>query len=94
MNKISFLDELVKLGCGKRLLKLAEGSESSEIPVGMASSDPVPESIEVRPTDATSRVPLTAHLPTPIRPGALGGVTQAKTPIGRHRFNRAWRDER
>lgn len=95
MNKVSFLDELVKLGCCKQLLKRASdgGSESSEIPQGMASGDPVPDSIDVHPTEAQTRVPLTAHLPSPIHPGSLGGVTQAKHPIDRKRFNRSWRTE-
>jgi hypothetical protein len=90
MNKISFLDELVKLGCCKHLLKRAE---SSSIPVGMASSEPAPESIDTHPSEANTRIPLTAHLRSPIRPGAIGRVTQAKDPIGKHRFNRPYGNE-
>jgi hypothetical protein len=95
MNKVSFLDELVKTGCCRHLLKRANegGSESSEIPQGMASGDPVPDSLDVHPTEAKTRLPLTAHLPSPIHPGIQGGVTQAKNPIDRFRFNRSWKDD-
>lgn len=94
MNKISFLDELLKLGGATRVVKVAYqgAADSSEAPQGMTGSGSVPESIRVAPHEASTRLPKTSHLPSQIKPGALGGVTQAKDPISKHRFNRAWRD--
>jgi hypothetical protein len=101
MNKISFLDELVRLGGATRMLKQAYGGSEGtgetstvDIPHGMVGSDPTPESIRVAPDEAATRLPETAKLPSNIRPGRLGGISQAKDPIDRFKFNRAYRDRR
>ena len=85
MNRASFLDEL---------LKLASDVNTIDIPQGMMSSDPVPESLPVRPADASTRRPETAHLPSVVGQGEIGGVTQAKDPIDRFKYNRLYRDRR
>lgn len=101
MNRISFLDELVKIGSATDMIKAAYGGGSDagtvntvDIPHGMVGSDPVPESTRLSPDDASSRLPNSSKVPSAIRPGRLGGVTQAKDPVDRFRFNRVYRDRR
>lgn len=93
MNRASFLDELLKLASG-RIEKRADDINQTAIPEGLIGSGTVPDSIKVRPDDAKTRRPLTAHLPSAISPGSLGSVTQAKDPIDRFKYNRTYRDRR
>jgi hypothetical protein len=96
MNKLSFLDELMKLGGAMCLVKRAEMGDVNtvDIPHGMMGSDPMPAGDRLVPDDAATRLPATAHLPSRIQGGSLGGVTQAKDPIDREKYNRAYRDRR
>jgi hypothetical protein len=97
MNLISFVDELVKLGAVRPLIRklAADGdSEAVDIPQGMMSSEPVPDSDRVHPAEAATRLPATAHLEPEIETGHLGKVTEPKHPIDRDKYNRAYRDRR
>lgn len=85
MNRASFLDEL---------LKIADETNLTEIPHGLIGSEPAPPSEPHRPAEAASRVPLTATLPSVVGKGELGGVTQAKDPIDRFKYNRVYRERR
>lgn len=102
MNLVSFVDELVKLGAIRPLIrKFASGGdgdqgriESVDIPHGMMSPEPVPDSIYTHPAMAATRLPATGHTQGSIEPGNLGGVTEPKHPIDEDKFNRAYRDRR
>ena len=94
MNLLSFVDELVKVGSFSRIIKIADqGGENSDIPSGMMSSEGVPDSIDVRPHDATTRTPK-SHLPSIVESGNMGDISEAKDPLDRERYNRAYGDGR
>lgn len=101
MNLISFADELVKVGALRPLLeKHAYGGDAAhdtttvDIPHSMMGSGAVPESIRVAPDEAATRLPRTAHRPSIVQSGHIGEVAQAKDPIDRFKYNRAYRDRR
>ena len=90
MNRISFLDELMKLGGVRSIIKEG-GTIMSEPPGGMMSQDAVPPAEPHRPSEASSRLPAVAGHGGNIEAGKLGVVTSAKNPIDQHKFNRAFR---
>lgn len=93
MNRISFVDELVKVGAIRCLYKRATDLDAT-IPEALMSSGPVPDSKRVVPDEASTRVD-NAHLPSVLgTPGRLGDVTVAKKPIDQERFNRPWIERR
>ena len=93
MNKVSFLDELVSLGGVTHMLKRSDDAGASgDAHPGLVGSGATPDSILVRPDEAGTRLPRTGHLPSSMVPGRLGGITQAKDPVDRLRFNRAYRE--
>ena len=101
MNLISFVDELVKLGAGHQLVKRAyDGLEGTgdvhmiDVPQGLMDSEGPPAAIRVAPDEAATRLPGTSHLPSHVPEGTLGGVTTAKDPIDREKYNRAYKDSR
>jgi len=92
MNLVSFVDELVKLSALNPLVKHAEdGGGSASAPGGMVGSGGTPDSIDVFPGRASTRIPLTHDATTTVRPGQLGSITGAKEPIDREKFNRWYR---
>lgn len=93
MNLISFVDELVKLGGVKTLIKRGSDVSSSEIPAGMMSSAAPPPSIRVAPDEAGTRLEST-HLPTTVEVGQLGPLGDNRRPIDRERFNRPYAERR
>ena len=92
MNKLSFLDELLKIGAMKPINKMA--SLLGEPPAGMMDPEPAPEAIEVEPASAITRLPETAALPSQNTPGTLGKVTAPQEPIDELLQNRAWEEAR
>lgn len=104
MNMLSFADELVRVSALRPLIEkhayaggaegIAHDTTSVDIPHSMAGSEAVPESIQVAPDEAATRLPETAHLPSIVQSGHIGGVAQAKDPIDRFRYNRAYQDRR
>jgi hypothetical protein len=95
MNKMSFVDELVKVGAMRCLLKRASDVNTIDVPEGMMSNAPTPDAIRLHPDQAATRLPATAHLMSSLdMPGMLGSVTQAVDPIDREKFNRAYKDRR
>jgi len=93
MNTLSFLDELVKIGAARCLLKSAE-INTVDIPQGMMGDGVVPPSITVAPSDASTRLPRTGLKPATFPSGHLGRSTEPKDPIDRFKYNRAYRDRR
>lgn len=91
MNKISFLDELMKLG-GVRIVVKTANELTSDPPAGLMSAEGVPETMVNHPAEASSRLPLTSGMPAQIGQGGLGEVSQAKAPIDQHKFNRGYRE--
>ena len=90
MNRISFLDELMKLGGVRSIIK--EGNQlMSDPPAGMMSGGGVPDAEPHRPDEASSRLPAVAGHGGNIESGKLGNITNAKSPIDQHKFNRAFR---
>ncbi|MFQ5352742.1 MAG: hypothetical protein ACE5D3_06685 [Candidatus Binatia bacterium] len=94
MNLISFLDELVKLGGVRCVIKRASDVNTVDIPSGMVDDSPVPFHIDVWPHEAATRLPKTGKHLSSVPTGELGGVTQAKDPIDRDKYNRAYKDRR
>lgn len=100
MNLISFTDELIKLGAGRTLLKRASeidassSTNSAEPPAGMMGGGAIPPALRIVPERSATRLPLAVDHESQIEPGALGGVTSAKAPIDRDKFNRWYRDKR
>jgi hypothetical protein len=105
MNLVSFVDELVKLGAGRQLLKRAYGGPNDgdgagndantvDVPHGMMGADSPPPSDRVSPSEASTRLPLTYHLPSTVQSGNQGDITEPKDPIDKHKYNRAYRDRR
>lgn len=94
MNLISFLDELVKLGGARCVIKRAAEVNTIDIPSGMIDDSPVPFHIEVRPHEAATRLPITGGQMSAVPSGHIGGVTQAKDPIDRDKYNRAYKERR
>jgi len=97
MNRRSFLDELIKLGGVRRAMEklgylpgYAMDPSTVDIPHAMIGSEPVPPAIELKPDDASTRVPRSVLTLSVIRDGALGQVTPAKDPIDKERFNRVF----
>lgn len=99
MNMLSFVDELMKIGAMHPIIEkhaFAEGHDTTtvDVPHSMMGAGPVPPSINTRPDEAGTRLPRTGRLMPQVRAGELGGVAQAKDPIDRHKYNRAYRDRR
>ena len=95
MNLLSFVDELIKVSATRPALKkqaFGEGHDVNtiDIPSGMASADPSPPTLDPKPDDVGTRLRETAHLPSNVPEGDLGGVTSAKDPIDREKFNRVY----
>lgn len=71
MNLLSFVDELIKVGA----MGISTQKEAS------ADSDITPESIEVRPDEAATRLPLTTGVKPAVLAGTLGTVGESRNPI-------------
>lgn len=91
MNKVSFLDELVKMGGVTGALKVAQGF--SDPPAGMIPDDgPVPDEKVHRPEDPSTRVSNRGAVPSRVPSGHLGSITsvgesvaeQGKIPLYRN----------
>ena len=91
MNRISFLDELIKLG-GVRCVVKVSSELTTDPPAGLMSPDAAPPAEPHRPTEASSRIPATAHLPTQVYAGRQGKITTSKNPIDKYKFNRGYRE--
>jgi hypothetical protein len=100
MNLVSFVDELVKLGAVRSLIKSAgeidstSNVNSSDPPATIMGGGGVPSSLRVVPEKASTRLPESVDTPSEIVAGSLGSVTGAKAPIDRDKFNRWYRDKR
>lgn len=92
MNRISFLDELIKLG-GARCIIKHSNELMSDPPGGMMETSSVAAAEPHRPSEASSRLPDVAGHGGKIVPGSLGNITEAKDPIDEHRFNQAFRSQ-
>ena len=93
MNMSSFLDELVKVGAGRILVKRSSDSvNTTDIPSGMMGDGYVPPAMDVMPQYAETRLPNTAQRPSQVPMGTLGGVTEAKNPIDRYKYNRVYQE--
>lgn len=90
MNKLAFLDELLRCCSFAPIIKKAYEDNTIDVPSGMMDAAPSPPQLIAVPDEAASRLPNTAHLPAAVKPGQLGGVTDAKMPIDRERFNRPY----
>jgi len=94
MMLLSFVDELVKLGAGRQLVKTGEVTQGDlntiDIPSGMMDSESPPVAELIVPDEAATRLPRTGHLAPQVVAGELGDVTDAKDPIDRERFNRLY----
>jgi len=93
MNKLAFLEELLAVCSFAPLIKRANTenvSNASDIPTGMMDQGPTPPYDRVKPDEAATRLPATASVAPTIIPGQLGAVTEARWPIDRKRFNRAY----
>lgn len=93
MNKLSFLDELLRCTSFAPIVKQAYAdyeANTIDAPAGMMDSTQSPPQIATVPDEASSRLQDTAHLPAAIKPGQLGAVTDAKAPIDQERFNRPY----
>lgn len=99
MNKLSFLDELLIVGSFAPIVKCAftDGTDASnaadnssvvDAPAGLMSEGPTPPQITPIPDEAASRLPNSSAVHPAIKPGELGGVTDAAVPIDFKRFNR------
>lgn len=93
MNLISFVDELVKLGGVRVIVKRAADISSSEVPAGMMDPGQPPPSIRVAPDEAATRL-LNTELPDAIQPGKLGPLASTINPIDRERFNHLYQEHR
>ena len=93
MNKISFLDELMKLGGVRVIVKTADDM-CSQPPAGMMSGESAPPADVQHPAEVETRLPISSRTPGAIQPGDLGDITSAKDPIDRHKFNRAYRESK
>jgi hypothetical protein len=100
MNLVSFIDELVKLGAARSLIKRAGEADatsnvnSSEPPATIMGGGAVPMALRVVPEKASTRLPDSVDVPSQIVAGSLGDVSGAKYPIDRDKFNRWYRDKR
>lgn len=92
MNKLSFLDELLKIGAMKPMNKIA--TLIGNPPAGMMDPEPAPEAIELEPDNASTHLPRTAKLPSQNTPGTLGNVTAPQEPIDLFPQNRPWEEPR
>jgi hypothetical protein len=86
MNLISFVDELVKVGAVRCLIKRS-ADISMGIPDGVMNGASPPPSKTVMPDDASTRLAPT-NMQSGIKPGSIGDVGLSKAPIDRDRFNR------
>lgn len=77
MNLFSFVNELVKVGA----MDVFSRKEAS------GDSDVAPDEIEVKPAEASSRVPLTAGIQPTVSSGMLGPIGEAKNPIDEPTLN-------
>jgi len=91
MNKLSFLDELMKLGGARAVIKTANET-ASQAPSGMGSDGSAPKADIVRPNEVATRLRTAAKSKGAITAGGLGGVTQSPEPIDGERFNRGYRE--
>lgn len=91
MRLVGFIDELVKLGVAEKLSNAFDNSNiSQEPPPEMAGYDTIDPPDRLAPGEAGTRLPKTSHLPGQMKPGELGGVTDAKEQIDRGKFNRPY----
>ena len=93
MNKMAFLDELLEHCSLASVVKraYAEGSGNTiDVPAGMMDGDPTPPQLSVIPDEASSRLPATAGINPIVKPGLLGAITDATSPIDREKFNRCY----
>jgi len=95
MNLLSFVDELMKVGATRPILeKQAFGNDhevnTADIPSGMADTGSPPPNLDPKPDDVGTRLRETAHLPSTVPSGEIGGVTSPKDPIDREKFNRVY----
>lgn len=89
----SFLDELLKVGAARCLLKSADDINTVDIPHGMIGSAASPESDRVVPDEAATRM-QGSHASPVVEVGRLGSTTPSRNPIDRERYNRLYRDRR
>ena len=100
MNLVSFVDELVKIGAVRGLIKRSgeidatSNVNSVEPPAAIMGGGAVPPSLRIVPERAATRLPNSEDVPSLIIAGALGGVTGAKAPIDQDKYNRWYRDKR
>lgn len=108
MNLDSFVDELIKVGAAKALVRaparganLVHGtlrrlmSKSADINTAPnVDPAPIPYSIKLNPVDASTRLPETASVRPAVVPGLLGTVEVPKRYIDDRKHNRAWEYER
>lgn len=93
MNLFSFADELMKVGAMDPIIQKHAGGEN--MPSGLVGSDPMPAEADlIRPDEVSSRLPRTVSLKPAIVAATLGTVSQAKDPIDRIMFNRAYEGAR
>lgn len=91
MNRISFLDELLKLG-GVRVVVKVSSDLTSDPPAGLMNPDAAPPAEPHQPTEAASRLPATAHIPAQIHAGQQGDITTSRNPIDQYKFNWGYRE--
>jgi len=100
MNLVSFVDELVKIGGMRVLMKRAGEIDSTsnvnsvEPPMAIMGGGPVPSSLRVVPERAATRLPHSEEFDSQIEAGSLGDVTGSREPIDQDKFNRWYRDKR
>lgn len=93
MNLISFIDELVKIGATKCLVKRSADVAMSDPPAGMMDPSAPPPVKRVAPDESSTRL-LNNHLPSQIKPGALGPTAESTRPIDQERYNRPYVERR
>jgi hypothetical protein len=89
MNKISFLDELMKLGGVRVVIKTASSVIGSP-PDGMVSDEAAPKADLVRPDEVATWSKPAGKSAGTIAQGTQGEITSSPDPIDRLRFNRGY----
>lgn len=94
MRLIGFVDELVKLGTVRRLLKVADvdATMTQEPPTELmgSSDEDVEPADRVSPAEAVTRLPRTGQRPKLVSKETLGGVTEPKEPVDKEKFVRPY----
>lgn len=94
MNLLGFVDELVKIGGMRCLYKRAHDGDvdMAGVPQGLMDDGPAPQAIRAVPDEAATRI-RNGQLPAAILAGRLGGITTAKQPVDREKYDRryVWR---